>query len=114
MNSASAARARDGISRRGHVVSFRRMTKTLPLTIQSQADVKAIVEGYSPEEFAPGITAGTRKIIVSILDLRDAGFPLPVTKLDNVYIGGLKTTIQTIDPDHREYQGCLEIVTEGQ
>jgi hypothetical protein len=45
------------------------MTSSTPQTILNQADVKATVAGYAPEELVNGITLGSRKIIVSRLDL---------------------------------------------
>ena len=116
MDVAAAARARRGIKRRGHTVSFRRMGKTLPLTPTATADVKAVVEGYSLTELVNGITSGSRKVIVSRLDLEDAGFPVPPMKDDRIYLGpGLdqQTTIVSVDADHREYQACYDIVTSG-
>jgi hypothetical protein len=111
MNVGSAARARRGIQRRGHKVSFRR---GLPAT--STAEVFAVVEGYGPGELVNGITSGTRHIIVSRLDLEGAGFPVPPRKGDRIYLGAafdLPTTIESVDPDHREYMACYDIVTKG-
>jgi hypothetical protein len=116
MNVAGAARARRGLRRRGHKVSFRRMTTTLPQAAANTADVFAVIEGYGPGELVNGITSGTRHLIVSRLDLEDAGFPVPPKKGDRIYLGAaldLPTTIKTVDPDHREYLGCYDIVTEG-
>ncbi|MCP1852799.1 MULTISPECIES: hypothetical protein [unclassified Bradyrhizobium] len=111
MDAAAAARARRGINRRGHMVRFKRAKGG------ATAQVKAVIEGYSPDEYVNGITAGTRHLIVSVLDLQAQGFPVPVAKGDNIYLGpnlDWPTTVQTVDTDHREYQGCYEIVTSGQ
>jgi hypothetical protein len=92
------------------------MTTTLPQTAAARADVKAIVSGYVPSEMVNGITSGSRKIIVSRLDLEDAGYPVPLKKGDRIYLGAgldVPTTIQTVDEDHREYLGCYDIVTQG-
>jgi len=116
MNSVSAERARASIGRSGQLISVRRLSTTTPQTVIARADVKATVRGYAPDELVNGITQGSRKVIVSLLDLTAAGFPLPVKKSDRIYLGALfdtVTTIQTIDPDHREYQACLEISTSG-
>lgn len=113
---AATERARAAINRRGQVVSFRRMTTTLPQTVVNQADVKATVAGYAPNEFVAGITQGSRHVIVSRLDLEAADFPVPPRKGDRIYLGdalNVATTIQSVDPDRREYQGCYEIVTQG-
>jgi len=45
------------------------MTSSTPQTILNQADVKATVAGYAPEELVNGITLGSRKITVSRWDL---------------------------------------------
>lgn len=116
MDTAGAARARRGINRRGHTVSFRRMTATLPQTVVARADIKAVAHGYTPDQFVVGITAGTRSLIVSQLDLEAAGYPVPPVKGDRIYLGknlDQPTTIKSVDPDHREYLGCYDIVTEG-
>lgn len=111
MDAAGAARARRGISRRGHKVSFRR---GLPAT--NTADVFAVVQGYGPGELVNGITSGTRHIIVSRLDLEAAGYPVPPKKGDRIYLGealDIPTTIKSVDPDHREFLGCYDIVADG-
>jgi hypothetical protein len=108
MNAAAEKRARDGINRRGHILSFRRGN--------ARADVKAISCGYAPDRLVPGITVGTRHLVVSVLDLQAAGFPVPLRKGDRVYFGAaldVPTTIGSVDPDHREYQGCLDISVTG-
>lgn len=84
--------------------------------ITNRADVKATVHGYAPAELVNGITVGSRNVIVSRLDLAAAGFPVPPIKGDRIYLGDgldIPTTIQSVDEDHREYQGCYEIVTKG-
>ena len=92
------------------------MTTTLPQTAASTANVKAIVQGYAPDALTNGVTVGTRHVIVSRLDLVAAGFPVPPKKNDRIYLGEayeFPTTIQAVDADHREYQACYDIVTEG-
>lgn len=116
MNRAAATRARAGIDRRGELVSFRRMSSGSQQTILNQADVKATVAGYAPVELVNGITSGSRKVIVSRLDLEALGFPVPPKKGDRIYLGKVfenATTIASVDPDHREYNGCYDIVTTG-
>jgi hypothetical protein len=116
MDDAAAERARVGINRRGHMASFRRMTKTLPQTAAYRADVKIVAQGYKIDELTNGMTVGSRSIIVSKLDLIAAGFPVPLMKLDRIYLGenfDRWTTIQSVDEEHREYNGCYDIVTEG-
>lgn len=113
MDQAAADRARGSINRVGHVVSFRRMT---PQTVESRADVKAVVAGYAPEQLVNGVTDGSRSVVVSKLDLVAAGFPVPPIKGDRLYLGDnldIPTTIDAVDVDHREYQGCYEIRTKG-
>lgn len=114
-NAASSARARAAINRRGELVSVRRLGSGTPRAILNRADVKAIVAGYSPVELVNGITQGSRRVILSQLDLDAAGFP-PLKKSDWIYLGDTfqsQTAIQGIDPDHREYQGCLDISVLG-
>ncbi|MHC2503873.1 hypothetical protein ACVI8K_010850, partial [Bradyrhizobium barranii subsp. barranii] len=114
MDQAAADRAREAINRRGQVISIRRMTKTTPQTVASRADLKATVRNYTPDELVKGITAGMRLITVSKLELAAKGFPIPPVKGDRIYLGDAfvtPTTIDTVDPDHREYQGCYELRT---
>jgi hypothetical protein len=116
MNAAAAKRTRDAIKRRGELISVRRMSATTPQTILNQADVKATVAGYAPVELVNGITQGSRRVIVSRLDLEAAGFPAPPKKGDRICLGesfANVTTIQAVDPDHREYQAVYEISTLG-
>jgi hypothetical protein len=92
------------------------MTTTSPQTVLARADVKATVRGYAPDKLVNGITVGSRKVVVSVLDLIAADFPMPVKKGDRIYLGAafeLVTTIEAVDPDHREFQGCLDISTKG-
>lgn len=90
------------------------MTTTNPQTIVKQADVKATPAGYTPEELAAGITQGRRKLVVSKLELEAKGFPVPPKKGDRVVLDGNRvTTIETVDPDHREYNGCYDIAVTG-
>lgn len=114
MDAAGAARARRGIRRRGHLVGFRRVTRGVETG--TRADVKAVIEGYAPTELVNGITAGTRHLIVSKLDLEEAGFPVPPVKGDRIFLGpglDVPTTIGSVDADHREFLGCYDIVTTG-
>lgn len=116
MNMESAKRAQAAIARRGELISVRRMAATTPQTVSARADVKATVHGYDPSELVNGITAGTRKIVLSRLDLEAVGFPVPPIKGDRIYLGAAldaPTTIQTVDTDRREYQGCFEITATG-
>ncbi len=114
MDAAGAARARRGIKRRGHVISFRRLNRVG--AVLNRADVKAVSAGYAPTELVNGVTAGTRHLIVSRLDLEAAGFPVPPVKGDRIFFGAaldVETTIGSVDIDHREYLGCYDIVTTG-
>lgn len=116
MDAAGAARARRGINRRGHLVSFRRLSKEATPQIVNRADVKATVAGYALDQLVSGISVGTRKLIVSKLDLEAQGFPIPPVKGDKVYLGATfntPLTIDAVDGDHREYQACYEIVAKG-
>lgn len=115
VNNASAARARRGINTRGTLVSFRRLTSTLPQTVAFRADVKVVGAGYALSDLTNGVSVGTRKIIVSKLDLAAHGFP-EIVKGDRVYIGAAFDTwveIQAIDDVHREYNGCLDLTIKG-
>ncbi|MBR0945951.1 hypothetical protein [Bradyrhizobium liaoningense] len=113
MNFDSAKRAQAGISRRGEVVSLRRWTGG---AVAARADVRATVQGYDSTELVTGITAGSRRVIISRLDLEAADFPAPSAKGDRIYLGSsldIPTHIETVDADRREYQGCYEITTAG-
>lgn len=111
---ASAARARAAIDRRGHVVTFSRTTGSYPYQTTVSADVKAIVSGYQPAELINGITLGSRKVIVSEQALADVGYPVPVVKSDKITVQGKDLSIEAVDRDRREWQGCLDIAAIGQ
>lgn len=108
MDQAAVTRARAGIARRGHLVGFKRGAL--------RVDVKAIVRGYSPSQLAPGITVGKRELIVSAQDLEAAGYDVPLRKGDWAYFGedlDIPAHIDSVDVDHREYQGCYEVTVTG-
>ena len=112
MNLPSAQRAQAAIGRRGHLISLRRGMGDGA----QRADVKAIVWGYSPDQLTPGITVGTRRLIVSRLDLEAAGFPVPPDKGDWIHLGeafGIPTHVDAVDVDHREHQGCYDVTVKG-
>lgn len=116
MDNASAARAAAAIARVGHAVTFTRTglvpPNPNPTTIAS-ATVKAVVSGYAPSELINGITLGSRRVIVSAQALAAASFPLPVVKGDKVTASGKELRVEAVDPDHREYIGCLDITALG-
>ena len=110
----SAERAQAAIKRRGVEVSIRRMSSTLPQTVVAQADVKGMFGHAGPEKtLVVGVTYGTRSLIISALDLAAAGFPVPVVKGDRIYLSDKPTTIDHVDEQHREWQGCIEIRLTG-
>ncbi len=114
MDVSAAARARASIDRVGHTVTFKRVVGKIPNHTTVTKDVKAVVSGYKPEELVGGITAGSRKIIVSALALSAAGYAVPVVKGDYVISLGKEMIVETVDLDHREYLGCYDIVATGQ
>lgn len=116
MNQAAADRARAAIERVGHSVTFTRTGLVPPNpnpTVIASVTVKAVVSGYKPTELIAGITLGSRKIIVSEQALSEGGFPVPVAKTDKVTSLGKEMSIQAVDRDRREWQGCLDIVALG-
>ncbi|MCO5129228.1 MAG: hypothetical protein M9932_01515 [Xanthobacteraceae bacterium] len=113
MDNASAARARAAIERRGHTVTFKRVTGAYPNQTTVSKDVKAVVSGYKPEELINGITLGSRKIIVSEQALADVGFPVHVVKSDKITVQGKELSVEAVDRDRREWQGCLDIAAIG-
>ena len=114
MDTASARQAKADIDSVGHTVTFKRVTGKIPNQTTVTKDVKAVVAGYKPEELVGDITVGSRQVIVSDLALSAAGFPVPVVKGDYIISMGREMIVLTVDRDHREYLGCVDIVATGQ
>lgn len=125
---------RRALERRGHWVLIRRVSGNAPSSTNLDAEVRAIVTGYKPQQpvgSASGdreaaITLGARMVLVSAADLKDRRFPLPVKKNDKVVLNDDKTKLGTgtaggdeelnvmsADPNTRHIAGAIELVAEG-
>ena len=104
---------------RGEPVIVRRIGGQAPNTATFDANVSAIVMDYiakTPvDDVRPegGVTLGARNIIVLDRDLRNARFPLPITKNDKIVVRGEELNIMSVDPSKRAVAGAWDIVAEG-
>jgi hypothetical protein len=117
---------RQGVHRRGIMVSFQRITGFAPNATILSADVMAIVESVLPDTEAesysghsarkPGsISQNDRAIIVMAGDLEAAGFPLPIVKGDKIVISmsGDKFSVTKVDSYKRAMAGAIELTATG-
>lgn len=107
MGSITAAFARasyaDAIAAVGETVTLRRGT-TAPFT---DADARARVRGYEPQELIGTITVGDREIIVLAADLEAAGWPVPPKTTDKVIVRGKQLSIKAADDSTVRVAGVI-------
>lgn len=110
---------RRAIHARGEFVTVRRISGVAPNATVFNANVRAIVMDYKPQtpvmkvDPEGAVTLGARTIIVLDADLRDASYPLPISKNDKVVVRGEELNIMSVDPNTRNVAGAVEIVAEG-
>ena len=71
------------------------------------AEVRARVMGFAPDELVGGIVQGDRRLIVLAEDLIARQFPLPLRKGDKAIIRGRECNIEAPDDNTRRVQGVL-------
>lgn len=97
-------RRRIGIGKPLHI---RRYTGTGTNRPRFDAEVRARITGYAPDELVGTITQGDRKVIFLAEDLIAAHFPTPITTSDKVVEDGKELAIIAPDKSTREVQGVL-------
>jgi len=85
------------IDRFGETVTVRRMAGTSGVGFD--AIVKAVVRGYRVEAMAGLLVEGEREVRIAAEDegFTSSQWPQPIRRGDKVIIGGVTTTVQTVD-----------------
>lgn len=96
-------RAMDAV---GEVVTFRRFTGSGSARPRFDADVRARVMDYTPDELVGTIVQGDRKLILLAEDLIAAQVP-PPRKGDKIVVRGKELNIEAVDDNTRRVQGVL-------
>jgi hypothetical protein len=91
----------------GEVVTFRRYTGAGANRPRFDADVRARVMDYTPDELVGTIVQGDRKLIVLAEDLITAQVPLDLRKGDKIVVRGKELNIEAVDDNTRRVQGVL-------
>jgi hypothetical protein len=95
------------ISERGETILIRRYTGTGTNRPFFDAEVRAVVTGYTPHELAGTIQQGDLKAIVLADDLIDAQFAIPITSNDKAVVRGKERAIIAPDDSTRRVGGIL-------
>lgn len=104
---AAGASYRRMMTDRGETVALRRYSGSGPDRPWFDAEARAVVSGYRPEELAEGIVQGDQKLIVLAEDLVAAQFPLPLLKGDKAIVRGRMLNIEAADGNTRRVAGVL-------
>lgn len=91
----------------GEVVLIRRYTGAGTARPKFDAQVRARVVGYEPNELVGTILQGDRRVIFLAEDLLAAQFALPVTSNDKAVVRGKELAIIAPDDSTRRCQGEL-------
>ncbi|MEO3386009.1 hypothetical protein [Mesorhizobium sp. CAU 1741] len=91
----------------GEIVTIRRYTGNGPNRPRFDADVRARVVDYEPDELVGPIVQGDRKLIVLAEDLIAAQVPLDLRKGDKVVVRGRELNIEAPDDNTRRVAGVL-------
>lgn len=82
---------------------FRRVTGSGPNRPQLQAEIRARVTGYIPQDLVGGIQQGDRKAFVLVEDLLKMQIAMPVTTSDFIVVRGKQCAIFSVDDStHRD------------
>lgn len=93
------------MERSGEVIIIRRPRANQPAL---EAQVRARVTGYAPDELVGGINQGDSKVIALAADLEAGGITLPLkTGVDKVIIRGRTRTIEAVDDNTHTFAGEL-------
>lgn len=98
---------RSMMGERGETVTIRRFTGTGGNRPYFEADVKAVVTGYSPELLAGSLTEATKKAIILAQDLIDAQWGVAagtnrlIVETDVIFVRGKSHTILAADDASR-------------
>jgi hypothetical protein len=96
-------RYRRAIRQHGEAVLFRRYTGSGASRPEFNAELRAVVTGYQPQELIGGIVQGDRKVILLAEDVNKAQIGLPLTTNDKIVVRGRVLAIGAVDDStHRD------------
>lgn len=98
---------RRAVDEAGETITFRRYTGSGASRPHFDADLRARVTGYAPDEMVGEIQQGDRKIIALAEDLIAAQVPLDLRRGDKVIVRGVEMNIEAADDSTRRLQGVL-------
>ena len=90
---------------RGDLITLRRLGQGAPI----DAQVRAIVTGFQPDEISGGIVQGDRRVFLFGPDVAAAAFPVPIKNggIDRLVIRGKTLAIQSVDDSTHRVGGEL-------
>jgi hypothetical protein len=89
---------------RGDIVTVRRIVANQPAV---DAQARALITGYRPEEIAGGIQFGHSRIVLSAADLRAANWPEPPRVNDKILLAGKQYNVLAVDANTHRVAGVL-------
>ncbi|MBI4367272.1 MAG: hypothetical protein HY543_10675 [Deltaproteobacteria bacterium] len=97
------ARYRRAIRQHGEPVLFRRYTGAGANRQIFNAEMRAVVTGYQPQELIGGLVQGDRKVILLAEDVNKAQIGLPINLGDKLVVRGRELAIGVVDDStHRD------------
>ena len=87
----------------GETVTLRRTVSS----VNTDADVRARVRGYKPQELIGTAVQGDREIIILAEDLEDTDWPVPPRATDKVVVRGKQLQIKAVDDSTARIGGTL-------
>jgi hypothetical protein len=91
----------------GEPIFVRRYTGSGTVKPKFDAQVRAKVSGYAPDELVGGIVQGDRRVIILVQDLIDRQFAMPILASDKVVVRGKELAIIAPDDSTRRISGVL-------
>ncbi|GAN49708.1 hypothetical protein ACXR8U_13765 [Methylobacterium radiotolerans] len=90
---------------RGEMITLRRLGQGAPI----DAQVRAIVTGFQPDELASGVIQGNRRVFLFAPDVAAAAFPVPIKNgsTDRLVIRGRTLTVEAVDDSTHRVGGEL-------
>lgn len=87
--------------RYGQLVTLRRLTMAGTTAVYFDAEVRAKIRAYQPEEMVGAITQADREAVIPALDLLALQWPVPPREganADRVVIDGKVSVVQSVEP----------------
>lgn len=72
-----------------------------------EANARARVTGYRLDEISSGIAQGSRRVLLSVEDLIDAGWPVPPRRNDKIVVRGRVLNVEQVDDSTHLVAGTL-------